>query len=88
MAQPSSNKKRLANAWNNYSRLSLDPINAHAIQRQETRRAFYVGAAALLDLIVQNMSPGEEPTPDDLAMMDDIKLEIDQFMLQLKAGRA
>lgn len=74
--------------WRTYSSRVLDPIRADAIQRQETRRAFYAGASALMTIILENMSAGDEVQETDLAMMDNLKAELDNFVAAVGAGRA
>lgn len=40
----------VADQWKVYEALVLDPIKAGPVQRTETQRAFYAGAAAMLGL--------------------------------------
>lgn len=40
----------VADQWKVYETLVLDPIKAGPVQRVETKRAFYAGAAAMLGL--------------------------------------
>jgi hypothetical protein len=61
---------------------------ASATQRQECRRAFYAGAIALFHMLTSRMSEGEEPTAADLALMDTVNAEFEQYAEDLKAGRA
>ena len=75
-------------AWLKYSHRVLDPIRADQVQRQETRRAFYAGASALLHAITENLTPEEDPQPQDLLMMDSITRELDEFLASVRAGRA
>ena len=74
--------------WRKYSSRVLDPIQANQIQRQETRRAFYAGASALMTIVLENLEGGDEPTEADLAMMDNLKAELDNFVAAVGAGRA
>lgn len=64
------------------------PVHAGDVQRQEMRRAFYAGCLWLFETLTQQVSEGEEATDADLAMMDTIKRELDQFMRDLRSGRA
>lgn len=45
----------IADVWESYERNLLDPINAGFAQRQETRRAFYGGAGAVLTLQLRSL---------------------------------
>jgi hypothetical protein len=74
--------------WRQYSSKILDPIQANQIQRQETRRAFYAGASALMTIILENMSSGDEVQESDLTMMDSLKAELDNFVAAVSSGRA
>ncbi len=69
-------------AWLSYE-AEVIPANVPEVQRTESRRAFYAGAHVLFDEVV-----GRLPTLADLAMMNAIKAELDQFLKDLKAGKA
>lgn len=71
-----------------YSRLFLDPIAAERIQRQETRRAFYAGAQAVITIISSNLSEDREPTAEDFALMDSIAKELADFSEAVRQRRA
>ena len=73
---------RVARHWADY-RAKVVPQNAHPIQLAETRQAFYAGAIALFSEIVNGLSPEEESTEADLAMLDDIKREFDEWGAEL-----
>lgn len=79
--------KLLDTAWKNYVRLSLDPVGASAVQRRETKIAFYIGALALFDGIIGGLTPGDDVNEPDLALLDGVKAELDQFAENMKAGR-
>jgi hypothetical protein len=78
--------KHIAAEWATYAEHIL-PKNAPPIQVQETRRAFYAGAGAILHHILRLADPGEEPTETDLRMMDDIEVEIEEWLVDMEAGR-
>lgn len=86
--QPRPRRKLIGEAWLKYSHGILDPIRADRIQRQETKRAFYAGASSLLESVMRNLAPGDEPTEPDLTMMVDIQKELDDFVRSVTAGRA
>jgi hypothetical protein len=79
---------RIGAMWRTY-RTTVIPVEAPAIQARECRRAFYAGARALLSIILAGVAanPTEEPTAQDLVMMDEIQAELDQFLRDLQAGR-
>ena len=79
--------KLIDTAWKNYVRLSLDPIGASAVQRRETKIAFYLGALALFEGILSNLTSDGEVNEGDLKMMDSVQQELQQFTDDLKAGR-
>lgn len=79
--------KLIADAWRDFE-IQIIPLNAPEVQRVECRRAFYQGAIAMFTGVVSSLDPSPEPTDADLRKMDDIKAEIDQFMVDLKEGRA
>jgi uncharacterized protein YgfB (UPF0149 family) len=78
-------RRRLAEQWNQFSTLvGLD--KASDVQRTEMRRAFYAGAAALLDAMLKGLTPGGEAEPADLEMMNDFQSEIVAFGEGLRRG--
>lgn len=79
--------KLIADAWRDFE-IQVIPLNAPEVQRTECRRAFYQGARTLFEGLVGMLSPDQEPTAADLRKMDDIKAEIDQFVVNLREGRA
>ncbi len=76
----------IADGWATFAERVL-PTDAGAVQRQETKRAFFAGAGEILNRILYNLDEGTEPTEPDLSMMDDIDHEIRQFVEDVKAGR-
>ena len=71
-------KRRMAAQWASYLERVL-PVNAPPVQKRETQRAFYAGAAALFGVIMRELEPGEEPTEADLRAMDEIAAELKEF---------
>lgn len=76
--------KPIEKGWLEYRRATLDPINAPRVQIEETRKAWYFGAGFMFGTLVAGMSSGEEPSAEDLQLMDDVKAEIDGFMAQMR----
>ncbi len=78
---------KLAEAWASYEHQVL-PGNCSDVQRFETRRAFYAGAAMLLELQISGMSDAPETTAEDEALLDGLKAECDQFLIDVTEGKA
>ena len=55
----------ISQAWTDYA-VQVLPPTCPAVQRQETRRAFYAGAVALFSSIMGILEPGAEATEKDL----------------------
>jgi|SRR5262245_8914465 len=65
-------------------RLAAIADNAPAAQLEEMRMAFMGGAAHLFASITSILDPGEEPTADDLARMNNIHNELRAFEEEFK----
>ena len=78
--------KLLDEGWKEYRENVISP-DAHVTQLIECKRAFYAGARTLLTDILSMLDPGEEPTEDDLLMMDDIEAELEQFSIDVLHGK-
>ena len=79
--------KLLETAWKEYETKTLPP-GVSKVQLVETRRAFYTGARALLTGLLNVFGPDKEPTESDLAIMDGVQEELDQFYKDISEGRA
>lgn len=79
--------KLIESAWRDYA-ANVIPLEAPRIQVTESRRAFYAGARSLLGSMVKVLGPGQEPTPSDVAIMDSIQKELDQFLEDIQSGKA
>jgi hypothetical protein len=77
----------IAGWWASYAERVI-PAHAPRVQMLECKRAFYAGAAAMVDAIMRGLSEGDEPTDDDLASMDRLIAELTKFGQDVKAGRA
>ncbi len=65
--------------WQDYWR-AVEPKNAGETQRVETKKAFFAGAHALLQLIMGKLDPGtEEATDSDLKFMSELDAELQAF---------
>lgn len=66
-------------------RLACDLQNAPADQLREMRMAFFAGAQHLFSSIMTILEPGAEPTDKDLARMDLIETELQEFIKDFEA---
>ena len=78
---------RFGSIWDEYAARVL-PKHCHAIQKQETRRAFYAGGAALFKVIMSSLSDGTEPTDGDFRALDELRAEFEAFTDDVEGGRA
>jgi hypothetical protein len=79
--------KIIESAWVDY-RDKVIPWTAPAIQVTEMKRAFYAGAACLLDAQCKILGPGREPTDSDLLIMNGIQTELEQHASDVLGGKA
>ena len=70
--------ERKGAGWESY-RLNVLPDEAGEIQIKETRRAFFAGAAIIMETLMLALDPGDEPTDADMQRMADLQAEIDEF---------
>lgn len=73
--------KYIEAGWDSYRRLL--PADAGEVQVNETRQAFYAGAAILFRTIMVTLDPETEPTEADLARMAELQAELDAFGQEL-----
>jgi hypothetical protein len=73
--------------WDSYVRAVMPP-GVGRVQLQETRRAFYAGAQALMAIMVGGVSDEDEMTPADESLMEGIHAEFEQFAEDVKSGKA
>lgn len=77
-----ANKRRLEEVYNDYARNVL-PAQASAVQRNETRQAFFVGAFSLMGILNQ---AADDPK-QEAAVVEDVQAEMEAFAKEaLKAG--
>lgn len=62
---------------------TMDPV-----QRTEIRRFFFAGARAFSGLLMDNASGGDAVTDGDMALMEALQAELEQFGADVAAGRA
>ncbi len=80
-------KKLLASAWQSYATKVL-PATASATQRLETRRAFYSGANSFFSELMGAIDSSPNATSDDVSVIARMQDELEQFLVDVKAGRA
>jgi hypothetical protein len=74
--------KVIEEGFNSYKAMVI-PKDAPEVQVTECRRAFYAGAAILLQSMMIIMDADREPTANDLMKMAAIQEELDAFGHQL-----
>ena len=71
-------EKRIEKLWDAY-RTEVIP-EAGEVQVEETKKAFYAGSYALMSILINTFDDEhEDPTEDDLVIMDDIHQELQDF---------
>ena len=80
-------QQRLLEEWNKFAR-ALKLENASEVQRREMRRAFYAGAWAIMNRLSQDVSQGDEQTPEDDRLLEDFQNECRKFNQDVMEGRA
>jgi len=67
-------KRRLEEIYNDYAAKVLHP-QAGAVQRKETRKAFFVGAFSLMGILKEATDEGA----DEAGILKDLEAEMDAF---------
>jgi hypothetical protein len=73
--------------WEDYCK-SVIPKNAPQIQITESRRAFYAGAQGVMDAMAKQMSDSPDETPNEIAVVQDVMAELDEFAQLIALGKA
>jgi hypothetical protein len=76
----------MAVEWAQFANRVL-PKNAPEVQRREMKRAFYAGAHAIVFRLISSFAPEHEVTDTDLAVMEDLDLELRNFIKDVAEGR-
>jgi len=79
--------KRIAELWDSYAEEVL-PRSAGAVQRAETRRAFYAGANALFEAFIDGLTEGSEAEEEDMRALDQLREDLAAFKRDVEEGRA
>lgn len=86
-------KKAMANGegvllgWLSFQKFVIPP-SAPEVQHREMRKAFYAGAQHLFASILTILSPGADPTEEDLRYMDGLHKELQAFVDEMKKEAA
>ena len=73
--------------WDDYKSKVL-PANAPPVQVSECQYAFYAGASALWQIILSGLSiEGEEASPEDLALMEEIQKEFEDYIKRIGGAK-
>jgi hypothetical protein len=78
---------KIKEQWNSYVRAVLPP-SVGPVQMIETRRAFYAGAQAMIQILSEGVSDADEVTPGDMSLAEGLQAELEQFGDDVKSGRA
>lgn len=84
---PLRERRTLAQEWTQFER-SVLPRVVGKVQRVETRRAWYAGAASMLALLSGGLDADHEPTDLDVAYLEALYQEIVAFSQALGEGKA
>lgn len=77
--------KTIAQAWAEF-RDTVIPVDAPQVQLQEGRKMFYAGALTLLNMQMEGLDPGADPTDADMDRMDGWADELAAFGKALQAS--
>ena len=81
-------RKSMAEQWDDFS-LLVGLYNMSSVQRQEMRRAFYAGAASIMDAMMVGFDTGDdEPTEEDMQYISSLHEEMTKFGKDIAAGKA
>ncbi len=79
--------KTIFSEWKEF-RQQVIPPNCPQVQEVETKRAFYAGASSMFYLISGiPFSDGDNVTEADLAAIERVKTEIDEYYQRMKEGK-
>jgi hypothetical protein len=76
--------------WESFALVCFAGTRVHKdhVQYREMRKAFYAGANGILHRMLRDFTSGDEPTEEDLSKVDLIKADLEQFLVDVKEGRA
>ena len=77
-------RQLIAEEWRDITRLIMPRGSVSAVQRRETRKAFYAGAHTVVFRVVGVLPPDSEPTAEDLEnlreLLRDLAEETQEFV--------
>lgn len=73
--------------WRLYAEHAL-PANAPAIQKRETKRAFYAGAGLIFENLTNAVGPEDVSEDAGVEIMVAVDAEVRAFLEDVKRGRA
>ena len=73
----------IGETWESYENEIMHP-EAGEIQRFETKKAFYAGAAAMFQALNLGLDASQEPTQEDLDHVDHLLDELSDFLEKVK----
>ena len=79
-------RRLIEQGWRSYAEHVL-PKNASAVQKQETRRAFYAGAGLLFEALTNAVGPDDVSEDAGMDIMASVDTEIRQFLRDVTVGR-
>lgn len=79
-------QKLIERGWNSYAEHVL-PSGASAVQKQETRRAFYAGAGLLFEALSNAVGPDDVSEDAGMDIMQSVDDEIRAFIRDVGHGR-
>jgi hypothetical protein len=76
----------IADGWKEYRTQVISP-DAPEVQLIECKRAFFAGARSLMSSMQALIDLNEEPTEDQMLMLDDIEDEMARYAQDVLTGR-
>jgi len=77
---------RLAEYWTKFADNCLK--DASAVQRSEMRKGFFMGAIAVLEIFALNSSLGDQITPYEESVFQDMHAELERFKDEMRRRAA
>lgn len=84
---PLRERLNLADQWRDYLE-KVVPEGASEVQKIETRRAWYGGAASMFGLLLGELDVDPDPTELDLEYVEGLTAELEAFGKEVDRGEA
>lgn len=75
--------KPVERKWSSYRR-EVVPAQAPPVQVTECERAFYAGAHAVLELLIQQIDPSGDVTESDIALVESVTQDVQTYVDQVR----